>query len=326
VRRRSPRLLCALTIALAGTPACSRAFGESSTPGHATDPPGGTAVSVAGTTGPTEPGQLAYLVATCPDGSPPAAGGLLADLSTGKPASPSLRLDATRPTGTAWAAVVATGGVAEPGARSRAFALCPPTEIPRIHEVASRLGPRQAGTASLATAPCPPGSTVVGGGGGVDMADGGAAPRFFFLTGSYPSSPAGVPVLAGAAAAWTAVGAIGGMPLAGGRVTAFAVCATGRAPSVVAATIHGPSSPATTVAATATCPPGSVLLGGGANTGLPRATSPPQGLHLRGTYPSHADGRIPSDGELVPSWTAVANAGGLPTLGAVTTAFALCQR
>jgi hypothetical protein len=46
---------------------------------------------------------------------------------------------------------------------------------------------------------------------------------------------------------------------------------------------------------------------------------------MRGTFPSDAAGH-PVDGAPATAWTAVAEAGGLLTLGARTTAFAVCSR
>jgi hypothetical protein len=88
----------------------------------------------------------------------------------------------------------------------------------------------------------------------------------------------------------------------------------------------GPSGDATSFSLTARCPDRSVLLFGGAATGLTQGgNNPPQGLHMTGSFPSDAAGR-PVNGAAATAWTAVAEAGGLMTLGTKTTAFAVCSR
>lgn len=317
---------------VAGRGSSARTVAAAVTPGAATTV--GSVVGVATDPGPVEPGTHVLATAPCPAGLTPVAGGLRADLRTGRPPSPSLRLDASLPSGldpggarpTSWSATVATGGVPEREAQTTAFSVCLPDAGARSLEITHSPGPRAAGSAARATAACPQGTTLVGGGGSVEMANGAPAPRYFFLTGSYPSTPGGAPVTGGIAPAWTTVGAVGGMPLQGGRVTTLAVCLQGRLPRVeVAVASHlGPADPSSSVAATASCPPGLTLTGGGADAGLPGGGRPPQGLHLRGSYPSQGDGRTPSNGERANSWTAIANAGGLMVLGARTEAFAVC--
>jgi hypothetical protein len=87
----------------------------------------------------------------------------------------------------------------------------------------------------------------------------------------------------------------------------------------------GPSGAATSFSLTARCPGRSVLLFGGAATGLSQGgNKPPQGLHMTGTFPSDTAGH-PVNGTPATGWTAVAEAGGLMTLGTKTTAFAVCS-
>jgi hypothetical protein len=114
------------------------------------------------------------------------------------------------------------------------------------------------------------------------------------------------------------------MPLAGGEVTAFAVCASGTSTTVAVRTVRGPSQPRSAATATVSCPAGRSLVGGGANTGLPKGGNPPQGLHLRGSFPSTQRGVASTPGTAPQAWTAVGNSGGMLVLGAGTTAFALC--
>jgi hypothetical protein len=78
--------------------------------------------------------------------------------------------------------------------------------------------------------------------------------------------------------------------------------------------------------ATVACPARQSLVGGGANTGLPKGGNPPQGLHLRGSFPSTGKGGPSASNLALQSWTAIGNAGGMVVLGASTSAFALCAR
>jgi hypothetical protein len=323
MRRRT----AAVCLLLAG---CAPSLGDvrvGPTSAAGTGPPGGTPVSAAAAEGPRDAGTSARVTAFCPAGRQAAGGGLLADVSSGAAPSPTLRLDALVPDGPAgWAATVAAGGQAQPAARTRVFALCPES-AGEIQEVTATVpGPESAGSARTATARCPSGMVVLAGGGRVDLAGAHAAPRYFFLTASYPSTVAGAPVASGEASAWSAEGAIGGMPLTDGRVSAMAVCRRGTGVSIVAASVRGPSAPAGAGRAVATCPTGTSLESGGGLTGLPVDGSPPQGLHLRGSFPSDPSGDPVPDGGVAGSWSAVANNGGLPSLGVITTAFAVCSR
>lgn len=109
-------------------------------------------------------------------------------------------------------------------------------------------------------------------------------------------------------------------------MTAFAVCANGASTTVAVKTVGGPSEPMSAATATVACPARQSLVGGGANTGLPKGGNPPQGLHLRGSFPSTGKGGPSASNLALQSWTAIGNAGGMVVLGASTSAFALCAR
>ncbi|HWD08704.1 MAG TPA: hypothetical protein VHA57_06375 [Actinomycetota bacterium] len=317
--------LCAALLFLAS---CAAPVADQRTAGVAAADPGGTPVTVLTRGGPHAAGDITPLPVACPNSGQPTGGGVLADVSSGAAPSPTLRLDASMPRDAGgsrgWDAVVAAGGQPEEQARSRSFVLCPDLTTTLQIVTASVPGPRRAGSARTATAVCPDGSLAVGGGGAVGLVHGGTAPRYYFLTGSYPSSPSGAPTTSGTASAWSVVGAIGGMPLTGDRVTAVVLCAPRSPMTVVATRVTGPSGPATAATATTTCPTGTRLLSGGALTGPPAWDRPPQGLHLRGSFPSDESGQPPGNGGAVRSWSALANDGGLPALGTSTVAFALC--
>lgn len=317
----------AACLILAGCAPTMGAAGDRATSGPVSAPPGGTPVAGVGAPGPRAAGTTQRMTVSCPGGQPAHGGGVLADVSSGPAPSPTLRLDASAPDGEGgWYATVAVGGQSESAARTRVFAVCSASVGPIQEVTATVPGPESAGSARTATASCPRGLVAVAGGGQVDLAGGRSAPRHFFLIGTYPSTPTGMPVAHGVAGAWSAEGAIGGMPLTGGRVRAVALCGAPSGMLIVADSARGPTAPAAAALAVATCPSGASLVSGGALTGLPARGVPPQGLHLRGSFPSDATGQAPSGGGVAGSWSAVANNGGLASLGASTTAFALCAR
>ena len=185
-------------------------------------------------------------------------------------------------------------------------------------------GPLGAGATTRATAVCPAGSVLTGGGARASGAAGGAQPAqaALHLIGSLPSTPAGAAVLAGVAQSWTAVAQNGGMPSPGASTTAFAICvAAGTIPPthVASTQVAGPVAPGgANATARAGCPAGTGLVGGGAMTGYPNGTAP-QGVHLTASYPATSSG-----GSLPRTWTAAAETGDMPAFGGTTTGFALC--
>lgn len=210
----------------------------------------------------------------------------------------------------------------------------PPLPPPLITQVATVSVPmtNTPGSATNAVASCPAGTKLIGGGIRLSKAsptDTTTPTNGLKVNGTYPSDANAAPAsnFAVNPRFWTAAGGFGGQSEAGDQVTSFAVCAIvgplGSAARVVAvASINGPTTPATTASVTATCPPGTKLVGGGA-LGTP-ANSP--SFKPVGSFPSDASGRmLPNDTKNPRSWTAVGSAGGATNPANVTTAFAVCS-
>jgi hypothetical protein len=200
-------------------------------------------------------------------------------------------------------------------------------------------GPKAAATVKKVTVTCPTGTWLIGGGGATHPP---SEPSLKTI-GSYPSTAAGKPFTAGQTnpRSWTAVGAAGGMRFGTGAITTsvFALCAQGTPiPTVVARkdVIDHPAGPGSLAPGsdpfailTATCKPGTTLLGGGVladgNKPGPDGGVPQQGVHVRGSYPSDAKGLPVGDSATdVSSWTGIVQAGGQPTPGTDSHVFALC--
>jgi len=262
----------------------------------------------------------------CPPGSDLVGGGWAVVLSDGRQSPPSLHLTAGFPTAPrSWTVAAGTGK--QPVARGVAqqFALCRPGASTAPQIVSTTVpGPLGAGATTRATAVCPAGTVLTGGGARASEAVGDAqpAPAALHLIGSLPTTPAGAAVLAGVAQSWTAVAQNGGMPSPGASTTAFAICvAAGTIPPtrVASTQVAGPVAPGGANAmARASCPAGTGLVGGGAMTGYPNGTAP-QGVHLTASYPVTA-----SAGSFPRTWTAGAETGNMPAFGGTTTGFALC--
>jgi hypothetical protein len=190
-------------------------------------------------------------------------------------------------------------------------------------------GPAAAGTQTSASTTCPAGTLLVSGGALGDLVAGGAVSPSLRLMGSVPSDAAGNPAVSGAgSASWSVLLAAGGQALSGAQTRQFALCADGGqlgSTRVVVASAAGPADPGSSVAATATCPGGTVLLGGGGLTGSPASSPPNPSLHLIGSFPSNAGGSpVGASGSEASSWTATADSGGAAIVGASTTAYAIC--
>lgn len=284
--------------------------------------------------GPPSARQQRTTTVACPAGSTTLSGGAEAYLADGKAPNPSLRLVATlplaSPSALRWNSIVGTGGVDQSDSRVSAVAVCGsgvsdgrPTVV-----VTNAPGPTAAASDALATATCPAGTVLVGGGAAVSLTNGQPGPPQYFFTGSFPSSRNGAPAGTGPVPnSWTAIGALGGMPMTNGRIQAVAVCAPGASASVnvVVNTSSGPTTPESAHEVTATCPGHSVLVGGGVYTGPAELERPLQGLHLRGNFPSAPTGLALTNGGSANSWSVIANSGGVIALGARTSAFALCS-
>jgi hypothetical protein len=287
-----------------------------------------TKIATASTPVPVAGNAFVSASVTCPSGSELVGGGFAAVLSDGRLPPPSLHVTAGFPSAPrSWTVAAATGK--QPVARGVAqqFALClPQAPAATLGQIVSTTvpGPIGAGATARATAICPAGSVLTGGGARASGATGEAqpAPPALHLIGSLPSTPAGAAVLAGVARSWTAVTQNGGMPSPGAATTAFAICAaagTIRATRVASAQVAGPVAPGgASATASATCPAGTGLVGGGAMTGYPNGTGP-QGVHLTASFPATASG-----GSFARTWTAAAETGDVPAFGGTTTGFAVC--
>jgi hypothetical protein len=283
--------------------------------------------------GPAGLGSTVATTATCPEGAQLVGGGASTLLQTGARPPSSLHIDGTFPAFAAggqppraWTTVGATGGQLVVGAVTSNLALCARVTATSLQVVeASVSGPGQAATVTRATASCPRGTTLLGGG-GATLAR-GSSPSLHLL-GTFPSGPGGAPASSGSSpASWSAIADSGGRAGTGTRTVADALCATGfpaGATQVVAHTVAGPTASSAVRTATATCPGGTSLLGGGVNTGLHGGKVPQQGIHLTGSFPSNAAGTMVTTSGSATSWTGRAEAGGQSAPNTETTAFAVC--
>ncbi len=248
-----------------------------------------------------------------------------------------------------WMSIANYTGVSEASNQASTFALCATAGGPAhtLVKTATRTGAvatQEVNPPNLATATCPAGARLVGGGAATrtpDQVDDGVTVGNngnLKPLGSYPSDAAGVPAPDGSTAAnsWSAYGSAG-ITSPTDTVTAFALCSSdaGTPPVHVARVdVDGPDAqPGTTpTIATATCPAGTRMLGGGYRVdetvaGAGSGLQPQQGYHMRGSHPG-GPSTPAADGATDPaSWTALVQAGG-QNLSAgkhmTTRAFAMC--
>jgi hypothetical protein len=183
-------------------------------------------------------------------------------------------------------------------------------------------------TSTSVVAVCGSGTPLVGGGMLATKAD-PADPRLPInaLRGkaSYPSDVAGAPVADGSAgpAAWSATANFATNTEADDQIISLALCTTRKLDQrvVVIRSLNGPVPSDSLAPVTVTCPPGTVVLGGGAQaTPVASPTLKPVGM-----YPSDAAGNMLPDGAPNPtSWTAVGASGGRGGFSNTTTAYAVC--
>lgn len=260
-----------------------------------------------------------------------------ADPADTTPPINGLRAKGTYPSGTtgtpvsdgtanphSWSATGNFGGQPEPGDQVTSFALCASKKANhRVVAVASVNGPTVPQTAATATATCPSGTIIVGGGALGTPTD---SPSFKPV-GSFPSDSSGNMLPDGAPnpTSWTAVGSTGGNADPTLTTTAFAVCAKpqGVQTRVTRVDAPGPQTGSTQTTVSASCADGK-LFGGGVHTD--NSAGPLQGgVHLHGSYPSDAAGDPVGDGAVNPTtWSGIVAAGGQPTPNTMAHAFALC--
>lgn len=180
------------------------------------------------------------------------------------------------------------------------------------------------GSLGPVTATCPAGDSLVGGAGGYTGFNNGSTQTDIF--DSYPSDPNGN-VLAADPTSWTVQG--NSSSASGATTIAIALCATGvTVPTEVETASTSASSVAggADVTATADCPTGATLLGGGSEiTDTPSGPGTAgQGVHLIGDYPSDGSGNAIVSGS-AQDWTVTAQNGGQTLTSLGTETFALCD-
>jgi hypothetical protein len=199
--------------------------------------------------------------------------------------------------------------------------------VPRVL-VASASVPMLAlpSTATSVVAWCGSGTALLSGGMLAGRADSGdPVPPSVALRGkgSYPSDVNAVPVPDGATdpAAWSATANFALESEFGDQITSLALCTTRTLDQrvVVSRSVNAPIQ-AGVSKVTVTCPPGTLVVGGGGE-GTPPGS---RALKPVGMYPSDASGNmLPHDAPDATSWTAV---GSTPEGGSTnaTTAYAIC--
>ena len=319
-------------------------------------PPGQSAFStqvvLSGVIGPSTASGFVTTTVACPTGNVSLGGGVKT-VPPPDSAQPSpLHLDGSFPSdasghpvadgasSTHWTAIVEEGASVDSvngHTRTYVFAICGGGggALSTIVKASTVPGPFGAGGIVTTTATCPAGTILVGGGANTvpgNQSVAGQQPSPLHLVGSLPSDAAGNPVPRSGASpqSWTASAEEGAdtssaNPPIPNTTAAFAICASGGALSgsgVVAVTTPGPTASGY-VTATASCPPGTVLLGGGSYANAPPGTSQPSPFHLDGNYPSDGSGNPVTVPSSVDSWSAVSETGGgFP--GATTSVYAIC--
>ncbi|HWD08578.1 MAG TPA: DUF11 domain-containing protein, partial [Actinomycetota bacterium] len=224
-----------------------------------------------------------------------------------------------------WTAVGGYGGQAESGDQVTSFALCAsggPTHTEVVTATVAGTA-TQGNPVQVATATCPAGTTLIGGGA---LGTPPSQPSFKPIA-SYPSDVSGTAVADGSQdpTSWSAYGSAGQPDPTTQVVTALALCATdgGLSTTVSRVDASGPQTASTYTTTTASCATGTLMDGGFAiDQG---GAQPQQGVHARGSFPSDAGGVAVGDGASNPSsWTTIVQAGGQNTPGTDVHAFALC--
>jgi hypothetical protein len=258
--------------------------------------------------------------------APPARGvPALADAGGKAPPARGAGADAGGQAGRALAGAWARGGAA--ALLSAVLALAAPTPpdsaaaaLSTSVSAASVAGPNAAMTEGDAGVSCAK-RLVSGGGARMDQS---VLSNGVHLVGSFPSSDRAAQSADGelSPTAWIAAGGIGGQAASAVSTWSYGICLDAGPPStqVAVASAPGPSGTFTGVLATATCPPGTRLLSGGART-MPGTIG---SLKPNGSFPSDASGAPVLSGANPTSWTAAGLNGGAGDTSNTTRAFAAC--
>ena len=309
----------------------------SPSPTHNPPPALSTAVVAASANGPSQPGTQVYATSVCPSGAALVGGGFQLHTTDGTDPNNSLRDMGEFPSSTdgspvgsgsahAYTTEGGAGGQSMANAVTTNFGLCATGWAASFQVVVNTVfGPSQHATAVPVTAVCPAGTSLIGGGAstGVPPPPAQFQPSLH-LIGDFPSDASGATPASGSSPnAWTAIAAAGGADLTNAVTKAFAMCAS-RAPAVhvVVASAPGPDNASVPQSATAVCPAGAVLLGGGVRADNQGGT-PQQGVHLIASFPG-APGAPVTGGPAGTAWTGTSHSGGQQTPGTETSAFALC--
>lgn len=233
-----------------------------------------------------------------------------------------------------WLTIANFTGASELGDQATSFALCatggPTATVVRTAETIGANAAQQTAAPTRMTATCAPGTRLIGGAAMTrtpdQVSDGvtvGGSGNLKPL-GNYPSDAAGNPALDGSrdATSWTAYGSAG-ITTPNDKVIAYALCATGTGADVpveVARTdVDGPDAQtgSTPLWASATCPAGTRMLGGGyavdQTVGAVGGLQPQQGYHMRGSFPAADTGgrtEVALGATDPATWTALVQAGG----------------
>lgn len=209
------------------------------------DTPLSTTIVTASARGPSGTFQEQRTTVTCPDGTSLLSGGARTTPGTVGSLKPraSYPSDAVGtpvlggPAPRSWTAVGLNGGGGDQRNTTHVFAVCA-ADSPPVTVVHTQVpGPARASSAAQSTASCPAGTTLLGGGASISDAFALPGSQGDHLTGSYPSTPAGLPVATGAATSWTAATHTGGVD--SGNLThtdAWALCASAPETTPVPAT------------------------------------------------------------------------------------------
>jgi hypothetical protein len=314
--------------------------GTAPAPGTGPAPvPLSTEVVSASTNGPSAPGTQVVATSVCPAASALVGGGFNLHTVTGVNPNNSFRDMGEFPSATdgsavgsgsaqAYATLGGAGGQAMTDAITTNYALCAGGWNAAVEVIVSTVfGPGASATSQGVTASCPAGTTMIGGGARTTIPPPPAPIQpSLHLIADFPSDPTGTTPASGSSVnSWTAIADAGGTVVANATTSAFVMCAHGGpATQVIAAVVPGPEVASTAAVAVASCPAGTVLLGGGVRADLQGGT-PQQGIHLTGSYPGQGPAPVAS-GPAGQSWSGVAHSGGQSSPKTETWAFAMCTK